>query len=615
MSSIYANQAQLCAITHVSGPMLVIAGPGSGKTFVITERIRYLIEEARIEPNEILVITFSNAAAKEMKERFQKRIGNCFCPVNFGTFHAVFYHILQHTNQYGSQSILRDEEKFHYLREIIEEHHYQITNENEWIREMLAYISCRKLKQENCDTGEDSILRDVFDSYCKKCRLNHKLDFDDMMTDCLNLFRDRKDILKEWQLRYQYILIDEFQDISPIQYEIVRLLAGDSHNLFVVGDDDQSIYGFRGAGPELMRKLEQDYSETKRVVLNENYRSTEQILKAAERMISHNSVRYVKHMKAAADHTASKSVLIKTFEDRQKEFMSLTETIRELHGRYAYESMAVLCRTGYGSSGVADHLMKESIPFFMREKLSDFYQHFIAQDIIAYLELIVGNRKRQNFYRIMNKPKRYISRAAVDDTDFDFGRLIEYYRDRTYVTEAILKLQYDIHFLEHMSPYGIVQYIGKGIGYEQYLVQYAIDHNHEPEVYLSVFEELKERARGFATASQWLEHINAFERQMKRKQTEAQKGVMLSTIHASKGLEYDIVWIMDLFEGNIPHQKAKLKEELEEERRILYVAMTRAREHLFLYYPRKFLTREVTKSRFLCEIDRPLPVLYNKIRK
>lgn len=602
MSILQANQAQLSAITHVSGPMLVLAGPGSGKTFVITERIRYLIEEACVAPSDILVITFSSAAASQMQERYRRRLDEPYTPVTFGTFHAVFFHILQHTYQYQSQSILKNEDKIQYLKEIIEEKQYTVTNEAEWLQEMTAYISRRKNAFSLNTTYEetDSMLSDIFYAYQDKCRTERRLDFDDMLLQCYRLFDTRVDILEAWRARYRYILIDEFQDINAIQYETVKKLAGDTCNLFAVGDDDQSIYGFRGAKPEIMRRFEQECPHVKRVILNQNYRSTAQIVAASERLIGHNKARYAKHMEAA--ETSDGSVMIRSFSDRNEELEAVAQEIKRLSERYAYESIAVLYRTGMTGGEIAERLMLASVPFYAKERISNLYQHAIARDMVAYANLILGDRSRKTFYQIMNKPKRYISRAAVAKERFDYGELLQYYSDKAYVTEAILKLKYDIRFMEHMGPYSALQYIAKGIGYEKYMMSYAAEKNQQPELFMHVFEELQERAREFQTIREWLEHIEECKKTLHSAESGKQQGVALSTIHASKGLEYDVVFIPDIYEGNIPHGRADSSGEIEEERRIFYVAMTRARQLLYLFYPKKHCGKELGYSRFVSEI-------------
>lgn len=616
MSILDADQAQLSAITHVSGPMLVIAGPGSGKTFVITERIRYLIEEADVAPSDILVITFSSAAAKEMQERYQEQIVGQYAPVNFGTFHAVFFHILQHTFKYRAQSILKREEKINFLREIIEEKQYQITNENEWMQDMLSFISRQKMQLPDVKSAKqaDEIRDSIYFAYRERCELEQRIDFDDMMINCLELFRTREDVLKEWRNRYRYILIDEFQDIAPVQYEVMKLLAGEDGNLFVVGDDDQSIYGFRGASPAIMKQFEREYPKLRKVILNHNYRSTQEIVSDSEQMVSHNGGRFVKQMKAVRKG-GSGSVIIRKSEDHETELTDLLNELQTLSKTYRYEDMAVLYRTGYTGSELAERMMMASIPFTSREQMMNPYRHMVAQDVIAYLNMIIGDTSRKNFYRIMNKPTRYISRASISGEQVDFGHLYEFYRDKAYVTEAIMKLRYDLRFMKNQEPYGILQYLAKGVGYEKYLIGYAEEHGQEAEPLLEVFEQLKEQAKAFSTIQEWLQHIDAYGQKLKESQPAVQNGVMLSTIHAAKGLEYEIVLILDAYEGNLPHSRATLKEEIEEERRIFYVAMTRAKKALYIYYPKKYRGKEVRCSRFIREIDRPRTVLYNKNRK
>lgn len=613
MSILDANDAQVSAITHVSGPMLVIAGPGSGKTYVVTERIRYLIEEAGVPPHEILVITFSAAAAREMQERYQQRCDRTYAPVQFGTFHAVFFHILQHTYQYRSQNILRNEDRIRYFREIIEENQYRVTNESEWMQEMAAYISRRKSRLEltvEADTA-DEVQEQVFRAYQQKCEAERQLDFDDMLLQCYRLLCSRPEVLQEWRQLYRYIMVDEFQDINRLQYEIIRLLAGETANLFAVGDDDQSIYGFRGARPEMMQSLLTDYPNTQRVTLNKNYRSTEQIVNASERLIRNNRIRFEKHMKAV--YTGGEAVCIRQFQNQSEELDAVIQEIQRLSEQFAYEDMAVLYRTGIAGGRLAERMLLASIPFQAKERLSDFYCHSVARDMMAYAALATGDRSRRNFFQIMNKPKRYLSRAAVKGETFDFGELLEYYRDKAYMTEALLKLKYDLRLMREMEPYSLLTYIAKGIGYERYLSAYAEERKLSAENLTGVFEELKERAAAFHTVPEWLAHIEHYEEQLKRGHgQEKTQGVTLSTIHAAKGLEYSAVWIPDVYEGNLPHVRAATKAAMEEERRIFYVAMTRAKQRLYLFYPEKEREKSVKCSRFLTELRQKQPSLFRR---
>lgn len=603
MSVLNANQAQMSAITHVSGPMLVMAGPGSGKTFVITERIRYLVEEAGIPPHEILVITFSTAAAREMQERYRQAANESFSPVHFGTFHAVFFHILQHTYQYQSHNILKNEDRIRILKDIIEENHFQIENEMEWIQDMTACISRKKAvvwKDTSSDT-EDPVRQKIFEDFQRKCMEERRLDFDDMLIQCYKLLSEHRDILEEWRRQYQYFMIDEFQDINELQYSVIRMLAGDDENIFAVGDDDQSIYGFRGAGPEIMLGFKKDYPIAKQVILNQNYRSTDKIVTASEKLISHNRNRYAKNMTAV--HRAAEEVQIRDFKNQSDELDALIKEIQILSERYTYEDMAVLYRTGMNGGEIAERLMMESIPFHAKERLTDLYQHAIARDVTAYARLATGERSRKDFYQIMNKPKRYVSRASVKGEQVCFGELLEYYRDKAYMTEAILKLKYDLRFMQNMEPYSMLSYLAKGVGYDRYIAAYAEERNISVDTLTEIYEELKERAGHFKTIPEWLTHIEEYENQLKKQKQEKETGITLSTIHASKGLEYKVVFVIDIYEGNIPHHKAVTNAETEEERRIFYVAMTRAKQLLYLFYPLKHHGKNTKCSRFIMEIN------------
>ena len=603
MSVLNANQAQMSAITHVSGPMLVMAGPGSGKTFVITERIRYLVEEAGIPPHEILVITFSTAAAREMQERYRQAANESFSPVHFGTFHAVFFHILQHTYQYQSHNILKNEDRIRILKDIIEENHFQIENEMEWIQDMTACISRKKAvvwKDTSSDT-EDPVRQKIFEDFQRKCMEERRLDFDDMLIQCYKLLSEHRDILEEWRRQYQYFMIDEFQDINELQYSVIRMLAGDDENIFAVGDDDQSIYGFRGAGPEIMLGFKKDYPIAKQVILNQNYRSTDKIVTASEKLISHNRNRYAKNMTAV--HRAAEEVQIRDFKNQSDELDALIKEIQILSESYTYEDMAVLYRTGMNGGEIAERLMMESIPFHAKERLTDLYQHAIARDVNAYARLATGERSRKDFYQIMNKPKRYVSRASVKGEQVCFGELLEYYRDKAYMTEAILKLKYDLRFMQNMEPYSMLSYLAKGVGYDRYIAAYAEERNISVDTLTEIYEELKERAGHFKTIPEWLTHIEEYENQLKKQKQEKETGITLSTIHASKGLEYKVVFVIDIYEGNIPHHKAVTNAETEEERRIFYVAMTRAKQLLYLFYPLKHHGKNTKCSRFIMEIN------------
>ena len=282
------SKAQTQAIMHKDGPMMVLAGPGSGKTTVITHRVQYLTKEYGIDPGDILVITFTRAAAEEMRERYEALTGGG-SRVTFGTFHSIFFRILKLAYRYTADNIVREEQQMQFVRELAQSGGLEPEDENEFAASILSEISSVKGERislehyysKNCP---DAVFRQLYAGYEEKMRRAGLIDFDDMMVLCLELFTERKDILSAWQRRYRYILIDEFQDINRLQYEIVRMLAKPEDNLFIVGDDDQSIYRFRGAKPEIMLGFERDYPGAGRILLDVNYRSTEEIVAPALRL-------------------------------------------------------------------------------------------------------------------------------------------------------------------------------------------------------------------------------------------------------------------------------------------------------------------------------------------
>ena len=293
------SETQSRAVAHGAGPCICLAGPGSGKTTVITERTKYLIEKQGISPSEILVITFTKAASIEMRERFHNAMKGRYAPVTFGTFHAVFFTILKAAYHYTAENILREEEKYTILRDILEPMDLEIEDEKEFllgVTEEISLIKNERISLEHYYSSNcpEDVFRSIFREYQQALIRKRKLDFDDMLVCTYELLKARPDICRGWQKRFRYILIDEFQDINAIQYETVKLLAQPGNNLFIVGDDDQSIYRFRGAKPEIMLNFQKDFPKAVMIQLAENYRSTECIIKGAGRVIAHNTNRFQK---------------------------------------------------------------------------------------------------------------------------------------------------------------------------------------------------------------------------------------------------------------------------------------------------------------------------------
>ena len=608
------NHQQRMAVEHVAHPCLVLAGPGSGKTTVITHRTKKLIEEEGISPSNILVITFTKAAAMEMQQRFLQLMGGKRLPVSFGTFHAVYFQILKYAYNYRAENIIREEKKYEILRNIVHKTELDISDENEFVANLISEIS--NVKGEMLDVAyyyskncPEEVFKKIFREYNDTLIRANLIDFDDMLVMCYELLTKRKDILKLWQDKYRYILIDEFQDINRVQYEVIRLLAKPQDNLFIVGDDDQSIYRFRGARPEIMLNFEKDYPEAKKIILDTNYRSTPEIVAAAGKLIRNNKKRFEKQIRAEREN-GSKPVIL-PFDNVYKECNYILEEIEQLIAKgLTYQDMAVLYRTNTNPRTLLEKLMEHNIPFCMKDVIPNLYDHFIAKDIIAYINAAVdfrekGVMKRGDMLRLINRPKRYISRDVFPRAEVNLEDVKRFYQDKGYVLERISKLEYDLAMIRNMNPYAAIQYIRHGIGYEEYLTEYAEYRRMKPEELYDVLEELSEAAKPYKTYQEWFQKIEEYGEELKKQARERQEkkdGITLATMHSSKGLEYRAVFIIDANETITPHKKALLPEDIEEERRLFYVAVTRAKDWLYICHCRERYGKETDVSRFVEEM-------------
>lgn len=602
------NEPQALAVKHFQGPCMILAGPGSGKTFVITQRTANLIRECGVDPSHILVITFTRAAAEEMRQRFQKLMNGEAGGVTFGTFHAVYFMVLKYAYHFQASNIITEEKKYQLMREILSRYHVEYEDENEFIGNLFREISMIKntrIPIENFYSGQcaEELFRKIYKDY--KCMLDrYKLiDFDDMLLYTYELFEKRKDILASWQKKYQYILVDEFQDINQIQYDILRMLALPENNLFIVGDDDQSIYRFRGSKPEIMLNFTKDYPETKRILLDVNYRCQKNIVDASLNLISHNKERFEK--KISANQSAREPVRILQFAQQREQNLYLVEEIKKaVQGGAKLSDFAVLFRTNTQPRLLMEQFMEYNIPFRTKEQIPNLYAHWAVRDIFAYIQIAQGSRKRRDFLQIMNRPKRYIGRDSLYGETISFEEWKRMYEKQPWIAERIERLAYDIQMLQNMSPYAAINYIRKGIGYGDYLKEYAGQRHMKTEDLTDVLDELQTTARGYKSYEQWQEHIRKYTEEMRmiaEQKNSNPDAVTLATLHSSKGLEFLIVYIVDVNEGIMPYKKAVLEKELEEERRMFYVGMTRAKHALTLCTVNNINNKTMECSRFLNE--------------
>lgn len=589
--------------------MLVLAGPGSGKTTVITNRVRYLTEQAGVDPSHILVITFTRAAAREMKERYEQMTQAGCGRVSFGTFHSVFFLILKLAYRYQASNIVREEQRIQFIKAQLGDCGLEVEDEGEFISSILSEISMVKGEMMDLDhyyakNCPEEVFKQLYSGYEEQLRRHRLLDFDDMLVMCHQLFKERQDILSAWQDKYQYILIDEFQDINRIQYEIVKMLALPENNLFIVGDDDQSIYRFRGARPELMLGFERDYPDARRLLLDTNYRSSRQIVEAAGRLIAHNRTRFEKDIKAARG--PGRPVDIREWPEPTDESLAIAMELRDYASMgIAYQDMAVLFRTNMGPRLLIEKLMEYNIPFSMRDTVPNLYDHWIIKNVLSYIKAASGDLCRANILSIINRPKRYVSRDALEHQTVDWEAVKSFYQDKSWMLDRIEQLEYDLLMLKSMSPAAAVNYIRKAVDYDSYLREYAGERRMKVEELFEVLDQLQESAGGFKTYEAWFAHMDAYREQL-LKQAQGgngpEQGVSLMTMHSSKGLEFRVVYILDANEGITPHHKAVLDQDLEEERRMFYVAMTRAKERLHVYYVKERYHKKQEVSRFVKEV-------------
>ena len=588
------SPAQQEAICFGEGTMLVLAGPGSGKTAVITQRIRYLVEERHIKPSDILTITFTKAAALEMKQRACQICRGAENAV-FGTFHSVFFQIIRSSSKFQNYSIMTEQQKltFTALQQRLDCEQMPSFCE-QFLSDLSFYKNTGREREEKAgqkqavqkhagqNQAEQMQLHELRQAYEQCCRKRWLLDFDDILIYCYRLLTEDSGLRDRWENRFRYILIDEFQDINDVQYQIIKLLSANYENLFVVGDDDQAIYSFRGADPSYMHRFLEDYPKSRQVNLNINYRCGDRILALAARSIAHNKYRFEKEIKAG--NSGENRVIATCFQNRAEELSFLTEEILT----HLNEGLtAILVRTNRMAEQVSEACFRRQIPYQMREKKQDFYAQKCVVEVLSVIRFVAEGRNRCDFMAFMNKPVRYINREMLQKETVDLWALLEEYREDPEQYRIIQKLQQDLAMVEMLDPFGAISYIRKVMQYDCCL---SLGETGEKEK--EILDELLERCREFHSHTAFLSHIAAYrsklEQESNRKQPEADQGnakrnpVRIMTYHGSKGLEFDTVFLPFLNSGDVPHGRNLSTMELEEERRLFYVAVTRAKKSLYL---------------------------------
>ncbi len=584
------NEKQKEAVLHVDGPCLVIAGAGSGKTKVLTTRIAYLIEQ-KIPSYNILAITFTNKAAKEMRERLEVLVpdNNTFV----GTFHALGVRIIRENAPLlgldRNFTIIDSDDALSIIKKIIKDNGYDPKLATPgYIRNRISKIKNEMLTNEEINkffnTPQDQIAEKVYYDYNDILKKNNSVDFDDLLLLPVKLFINNKDILESYQDRFKYILIDEYQDTNDVQYKLSRLLASKYHNIFVVGDPDQSIYMFRGANFHNILNFEKDYKNAAVIALEENYRSTKNILDAANSVIKNNKERKEKNL-WSNNGEGTKTKYLRAYDDRHEIQLVLDEIKKLLSEGYQKNDIAVLYRTNAQSRLVEEMFLKANIPYKVVGSYY-FYSRKEIKDLLCYLRLILNNDDEISLRRVINVPKRGIGTSTIakleaeaKDKGISMFQAISKGKEQLF-KELILHLTQES---ENLTLTELIELILEETGIRE---EYENENNLESELRLENLEEFKsitktfEERTGSVSLADFLEEVSLIADISEHQ--EQDDVVTLMTVHSAKGLEFSVVFLIGMEDGIFPHQNSFSNDGLEEERRLCYVGITRAKEKLFI---------------------------------
>jgi DNA helicase-2/ATP-dependent DNA helicase PcrA len=625
-SGVFLDERQAAAVSHIEGPLLVLAGAGSGKTRVLTTRTAFMLRERKIDPKSIMLVTFTAKAAAEMKERLLDYPGMESRKVRqlvSGTFHSLFYRILSfHSAEKWSSGRLLN---------------------REWQREQIIKEACKDLKLDEKEFAFDLALQQI--SYWKNSLIMPEkvhpgndweeqtailykryeqakerkglFDFDDMLTGCYALFHDNPAILGQYQNRFQYFLIDEFQDINKVQYELMKMLSAQTKNVCAVGDDDQSIYAFRGSDPQYLLDFEKDFPEAKVITLNQNYRSAHEIVSAANQIISLNKQRRAKSMNAQYS-SDQQPFLFFPYDEEEEATMILTDIQDKIEKGYEPRDFALLFRTHAGSRAVFERLANSSLPFKLDQDAESFYDRFIVRSMLSFLKLSINEDDQNAIKDIL--PSLFVKQTALQDIkaesilkDCSLLECLSHIKTGFAFQESKLKKVIPVtRSLSGLTPLTAIETVEKELGFQDFIKKRGNEGN-KMEKGSDDLKDLKVAARNFNSLAEFLEHaehMKAMNKEIKQLSKSYNNAITLSTIHRAKGLEYNVVYVVGAVEGSLPHDHALEayrsgdSASLEEERRLMYVAVTRAKRDLFISVPERRRGRKAYPSRFLAPITR-----------
>lgn len=616
------NKNQAKAVAHIEGPCMVLAGPGSGKTRIISQRIVSMVLDHHIPPTRILAISFTKASSLEMKKRTlaygkDDRLNK----VSFGTFHSSFFRILRRYAGVSLEDLLLDLDRFKLVRSILK--YLKISNYNDDdVLDLLNEISLVKnelvdYRDYDSQSFEQEIFQKAYRLYEDEKKRHSKIDFDDMLIQAYDLLNNDPAILSIVRQVFKYILIDEFQDINRVQFELIRLIAGQENNLFVVGDEDQSIYGFRGARPDFMLEFDQYFPGARHILLDTNYRSSKDIVDLSLGLIKKNKKRHPKDLKAFSKDPARISYIYP--KDTDDEARLVADQIFDRVGSQKgadYGDFAVIYRTNRQARAFVDAFMDKRIPFILKDAPKTIYDHWVSLDIIAYLRIAMEIGSGGDWARVINKPFRYISKKSLAkaEASMDFLDCLLNDEDiKDFQKKNLEDLYIDLNYVRGLSPQYGISYIRTTLDYDRYILDYCHERRIKSQQIVEILDELEAAAGPYRTILDFFKHIDQVREEVKKNAdktagsslaTNADKGVVLTTMHSSKGLEFDNVYIVGVNEGIVPYQLGDdSKLDIEEERRLLYVAITRAKRFLVISSPLKRFGKKIGQSQFLKELQ------------
>ena len=633
------NERQKEAVLATEGPVLVLAGAGSGKTTVLVNRIAYMISEKHIRPWNILAITFTNKAAREMKDRIERLLGDTAKDMWIGTFHSVCVRILRSCIDllgYSRDFVIYDTaDTKTVMKECLRE--LDIDEKSFPVRNVLSIISNAKNDLMDAATFENvyksdyrmSIIAKIYYRYQTKLRKNNAVDFDDIILNTVKILSENPDVLSKYQDKFQYILVDEYQDTNNSQYLLINLLAQANRNLCVVGDDDQSIYKFRGANIGNILNFEDDYSDVQKITLDQNYRSTQNILDAANSVISNNKGRMGKSLWTS--NGDGNKVFVYTGTNEYDEARYIARQIKKhFDEQGSFSDCAILYRTNAQSRVIEEMLMRESVPYKVLSGLR-FYDRKEIKDIIAYLRVVYNPNDDVSLARIINEPKRKIGNATLEkarniarEKETSLYDVISHADDYPEFKTAIKKLLSFSEIIQSLiklkDTVTIEDLTGRILNDTGYMPALVMEDTTESKTrienlgeFISVITEFEKNEETGNTLGEFLENISLVSDIDGYDENE--DSAILMTIHSAKGLEFPIVFLSGLEEGLFPGMRSmESDDDIEEERRLCYVAITRAKEQLYIT---KTISRTIhgktmptTASRFFKEI--PVEYLEDK---